>query len=426
MKKQLLEGLLLSSLWRAGAIAAGCIAVCCCVAACGDSTQMASMASTPPGPPQGDGVLSSGYAYIASRNTQQTGAAGTIYQYAIAADGSLSALGVPSVPAGVDPESIVADPTGHFVYVANQGDATISQFAVGTGGALTPLSPATISLSGVPSGGGSLSVDPAGPYLYVVVGWSVGQFSIGADGTLTPLSPAYVSVPSFPPAVPTSALAIDPTGAHAYLVGFVPTPGCANCGYDNQLVQFAIGPDGALTAYPQVPVAGDIGLIVRITIAPSAGAAFMLSQCVDNNCDGSITPYAIAGSGELIPAGAATLTGSHVDPVDLVVDGSGAAAYLLTFLMGVDTDLGTLYQYSIDSTGTFVQMPASFPLHGGAVAETRYGPNLYVLSGLAGVDAVAIPSVAIYSIGSQGELTSVGTTQLAASAPTGMVLVATP
>jgi DNA-binding beta-propeller fold protein YncE len=390
---------------------------------------MSAGGGTPPGPPQGNGYVPLGYAYIASKDTQQSGTAGSIYQYAIAADGSLSALGVPSVPTGVDPVSIVADSTGHFVYTANSGDNTISQFAVGTGGALTPLSPATISLPGAPSGAViySLSVDPAGPYLYVVAGWSVGQFSIGADGTLTPLSPAYVSAPSFPPAIPTSALAIDPTGAHAYLVGFVPTPGCAVCGYDNQLVQFAIGPDGALTAYPQVPVAEDRGLIVRIVIAPNGGTAYVLSQCIDTNCDGSIAPYAIASTGELSPAGAATLTGSHVDPVDLIIDGSGTSAYLLASLMGVDTDFGTVYQYSIDSTGAFSQMPASFPLNGGAVAESRYGPDLYVLSGAAGPDAPGVvPSVAIYSIGSQGELTSVGSTQVAASAPTGIVLIAAP
>lgn len=425
MKNQPVDRVKPSSLLRTAGIAAGCTAVCCIAACGGDSTEMTGT----PGPPLGDGVLSPGYAYIASTTT---GAPGAIYQYAIAADGSLSALSVPSVPTGVDPASIVADPTGHFVYTANSGDNTISQFAVGTGGALTPLSPATISLSGAPSGAViySLSVDPAGPYLYVAasalkIGLNlsvVGQFSIGADGTLTPLSADYVNG-AFEA---SGALAIDPTGAHAYLVGTQWTAGCVTCANNNGILQFAIGPDGALTELPgPVPVPEGFGVVERIVIAPDGGTAYVLSQCIDTNCDGSIAPYAIASSGQLSPAGAATLTGSHVDPVDLVIDGSGTSAYLLAVLMGVDTDFGTVYQYSIDSTGAFSQMPASFPLAGGATAESRYGPNLYVLSGPSGPVAGVAPSVAIYSIGSQGELTSVGGTQIAAGAPTGMVLIAT-
>src|SRR5215472_538208 len=69
-----------------------------------------------------------GYAYIVTATAQSQGA---VVPYTIAASGSLSPLSSGSVPTGMNPTSIVADPTGHYVYVVNLGDATISQFSVG-------------------------------------------------------------------------------------------------------------------------------------------------------------------------------------------------------------------------------------------------------------------------------------------------------
>jgi hypothetical protein len=86
-----------------------------------------------------------GYAYITSAS-EATTQSGVVYQYAVASDGFFAPLGTASAPAGLSPGAIVSDPTGHYAYVVNQGDVTISQYVVGSGGGLIPLSPATVSV----------------------------------------------------------------------------------------------------------------------------------------------------------------------------------------------------------------------------------------------------------------------------------------
>src|SRR5690348_17039687 len=51
------------------------------------------------------------------------------------------------------------------VYVTNAGDGTVSQYAIGAGGALSPLSPATVGSGSGPIG---IAVTPNGRSVYVV------------------------------------------------------------------------------------------------------------------------------------------------------------------------------------------------------------------------------------------------------------------
>lgn len=80
-----------------------------------------------------------------------------IAQFSIGADGHLSELAPPTVPTGSVALEAVISPDDRFYYVGNaslSGDATVtdtvSQFAIGSGGTLTALSPAT-----VPTGAGA-------------------------------------------------------------------------------------------------------------------------------------------------------------------------------------------------------------------------------------------------------------------------------
>ena len=59
-----------------------------------------------------------------------------IDQYAIDfQSGALDAVGTP-VAAGNNPVRLVASPNGKFVYVVNQGDSTVQEFAVQSDGTL--------------------------------------------------------------------------------------------------------------------------------------------------------------------------------------------------------------------------------------------------------------------------------------------------
>ena len=389
-----------------------------CLAACGgDDTH-----GDPPTPPA--------YAYVTSIPDGET-QPGTVYQYAVGTDGSLTLLSAASVAAGITPTSIVSDPAGRYVYVVNQGDATISQYVVGTGGGLVPLSPATVSLGvlfpDVPFpalAGGTASIDPSGRFLYVVLTPRdpptllayIAQYSIGSGGTLSPLTPASVSVP----AASVGPLVIEPSGHYAYLAGVTSTSSA-------EISQFSLGDDGTLSALTPAAVAVT-ARTTGIAIA-SGGQAYVLSYCIDSACDGEVARYTLGTGGTLTATGSTVLTGSHIIPVDMVFDTSGSSAYLLSNLMGVDTNTGGVEGYSINSSGDLVaDSPASVGVASGAVAETPYGQNLYALSSK-GLGVVSNPqtggNIDHYAIGANGKLSALGTVTVAAGTPTGIAVVTT-
>jgi 6-phosphogluconolactonase (cycloisomerase 2 family) len=375
---------------------------------------------------RGGGGLPPGYAYITSANVQGGQVAGAVYQYAIGMDGSLTPLSIASVATGPTPTAVVSDPSGHYVYVANLGDATISQYAVGVDGELMALSPAVVSIAApfpVPAGY-TMSVDPKGLHLYVVTlprdhsghSVSIAEYSIGGGGTLTPLSPAYVSVST---AMSAGPLTIGPSGKYAYLAG-------TTNAVTGQVSQFSIADDGTLSPLAAASVAA-AGQAFGVAITPSSRTAYVLSRCVDNACDGQVAEYAIGTNGTLTATGADTVTGSHINPVAMVTDGSGSSAYLLTNFMGVDTNAGAVYQYEIDSAGGLTpDTPVSLSVTSGAVTENTYGPYLYALSSNALGFVSGSPTgghVDQYSIGSNGLLSAVNAIPVVAPFPTAMTLV---
>lgn len=93
------------------------------------------------------------------------------------------------VASGSHPSRIVLTPDSKYLYVANQGDGTISQFALTSGGSLVSIG-ANLAAGNQPV---AMAVDPAGLYLYVVNQGSnsVSIFRISTiDGTLTAQAPA--------------------------------------------------------------------------------------------------------------------------------------------------------------------------------------------------------------------------------------------
>jgi DNA-binding beta-propeller fold protein YncE len=365
------------------------------------------------------------YLYVASADVDNMAVPGAVYQYSIGSDGSVAPLSIASVPAGVSPRGVVSDPSGRYVYVVNGLDATISQYAVGADGGLAPLSPAVVHIAGpYIFAGYTLSIHPSGQFLYAVgspqdpagPSASIAQYAIQGDGTLTSLAQAYLNLSVFA----WGPLAIDPSGRYAYLPGATNAPG-------GLVSQYSINSDGTLTPLTPATVAATQGA-ATVTIAPSGQTAYVISVCIDTACDGQIEPYTFGANGALTPTGVVTLTGTHINPVGMVTDGSGSNAYLLINAMGVDTNAGAVYQYAIDSMGRLVaDTPASLTVASGAVAETINGSDLYALSanaiGFASGGRAPGGHIDHYAIGSGGLLTAVGTTTVAASLPTSMTIV---
>ena len=107
-----------------------------------------------------------------------------------------------TVTAGKNPHSIAIDPSGKYVYVANYGDGTVSQYTVRADGSLSPMATPTVST------GVSLefvAVDLSGRFVYVTIwGGGVLQYMIGTDGGLIPLNPATVATGFDPLSIATT------------------------------------------------------------------------------------------------------------------------------------------------------------------------------------------------------------------------------
>ncbi|MDQ6777550.1 MAG: lactonase family protein, partial [Actinomycetota bacterium] len=97
-------------------------------------------------------------------------------------------------------------------YVTNGQSADVSQYAIGAGGMLSSLTPATVATGGSPSG---VAVSPDGKSAYVANsnGSTVSQFTIDpVSGALTPKTPATVATGLSP-----SGVAVSPDGKSAYV-----------------------------------------------------------------------------------------------------------------------------------------------------------------------------------------------------------------
>jgi 6-phosphogluconolactonase (cycloisomerase 2 family) len=195
------------------------------------------------------------YAYVsnyACSGPGCTAAQGSVSQYTVAADGSLTPMTPVTVNTGSatsQPNSLIVDPTSAFLYVANAGDSTVSLFTIGASGALT--------LAGTPIATGTfpffVTVDPSGTHAYVAntgsaagytAAGSISQFSITAGtGVLVPIGTGSVAA-----GLGTSSVTVDPTGAYAY---------ATNRG-ESSLSQYTIGAGGALTPMAAPTVAAGL------------------------------------------------------------------------------------------------------------------------------------------------------------------------
>jgi DNA-binding beta-propeller fold protein YncE len=263
--------------------------------------------------PEGVAVDPSGsHLYVANRNSA------SVSVFAIAASGVLSPVTcdpATSCQAGTTPVAIAIDPSGSHVYVTNQGTNSVSVFAVGAGGALSPVAcdPATICKTGsLPQG---VAVDPSGSHLYAVNGGapaSVSVFAIGAGGVLSPVAcdPATICKAGSGP----KAVAIDPSGSHLYVSTFssgsvsmfsiaaggvlspiacIPATSCQT-GSNSDLFSVAVSPDRGPTAAITASV-GTAGSVSLLDGSTSISPDYPIASYVWDFGDGQTQTSALPG-----------------------------------------------------------------------------------------------------------------------------------
>ncbi len=118
----------------------------------------------------------------------------------------------PSSATPTNPQSLAMSPKGNFLYTANPTQGTVTGFAIGSDGGLTPAFPPLAV--GTPSVSPTFAmVHPSGNFLYLAdpAHNAVLGFAIQSNGTLTPIAGS-----PFPAGSGAVALCVTPQGTFLY------------------------------------------------------------------------------------------------------------------------------------------------------------------------------------------------------------------
>jgi 6-phosphogluconolactonase (cycloisomerase 2 family) len=335
------------------------------------------------------------YAYATNFN------AGTVSQYMIGSMGALSALTPATVAAGASPFSVSAEPSGEFVYVANYNANTVSQYAIGAGGVLSPVGTGAVMTGSHPNG---VTIDPANKHAYVANFGdnTVSQYSIDTTGALTPMSTPTVPTGSFP-----ASIVISPNGKYAYVADFACSgPGCAAA--QGTVSQYTVGTDGALT--PMSPAAVNTGSATSqpnsLIVDPTSAYLY-----VANAGDNTVSQFNIGASGALTLAGAPVATGGTY-PFSVTVDPTGKYVYVANTGSVPNTPVvaGTISQFSIGALGVLTPIAPGSVAAGLGVSSVTVDPTgAYAYATNRGES-----SLSQYTIGLNGALMPMSTPTVAA------------
>jgi 6-phosphogluconolactonase len=145
----------------------------------------------------GPGAFSASFTRNHVAVVSETGAGGpnssAISSYSVQSDGTLTAISSSVPTLGSANCWNVVTPDGRFVYVSNAGSGSISGFAIGSGGTLTPLPGTILALNPTGSANIDIAVSSDGKFLYTLNAGTgaVGIFAIQpTNGTLTELGTA--------------------------------------------------------------------------------------------------------------------------------------------------------------------------------------------------------------------------------------------
>jgi DNA-binding beta-propeller fold protein YncE len=212
----------------------------------------------------------------------------SVLQFDVAADGRLTAKQPPTVYAGDEPHSIAVHPGGTSVYVTDADHGKVRQFDVGRDGELIAKDPRYVWAGPKPRG---VAVSPGGGTAYVLVGGGIAVFDVAADGSLTKRD-QRIEVPSWR----LEDVALTPDGEHLY----------ATSG-DGRVFQFAVAADG--TPVPLTPaevVTG--GRAIGIAVAPDGSAAHVTAARSWWPPSRHVLSFAVGADGALTPAGEAEVS----------------------------------------------------------------------------------------------------------------------
>jgi 6-phosphogluconolactonase len=259
---------------------------------------------------------------------------GVIDQFAVDYQtGAIVQFGTP-VATGNNPVASIAAPNATTIYVINQGDSTVQEFAVQSGGGL--VSKNTYATTGnTPT---AVAIDPAGKYLFVTCTYqgantsgagALSVFPINSDNSLG--TATNINIGNKP--VGVTVTAFNPT---VYVVDQDPT--------SPQVLAFTLGSSGGLT-----PVTGTTATTGFASgVQPSAIAEDPTGRYVyvTDRAANQLIGYVVQAGGILLPMVNGPFT-TGLFPVAVITDPRGEFVYVANY------NSRSISAYAINtSTGT--------------------------------------------------------------------------
>ena len=233
--------------------------------------------------------------------------------------------------------------TPKAAYVANSGDVSVSQYTIGTSGALTPMATPTVAAGSSPR---SVTVDLLGRFAYVA---NFSSDNVSAY-TIDPVTRALSPVNGSPFAAGTSptAVTIDSSGRFLYV---------SNYGWPGS---------GTVSAYAIDATSGALTTIAGSPFAAGAGSSSIDADptgrfvYVTNLLDDTLSAFSIdSTSGILsrldadpVTAGIQDLSVTNARPVSIAADPTGRFVY-------VATACGTSWVFGINVYGLLTRVDSA-------------------------------------------------------------------
>lgn len=301
-----------------------------------------------------------------------TGNSNNVDSLPIAADGSVSSVGVTPLPGGANtPRTIAITPDAKSLYLTTAAAKKVVGYSI-SGTTLTGLSGSPYS---VDTNEGAIATSPNGSFVYVATqGASLAVFSRAADGSLT-----KVGGVDSPLGYAGMSIAVAPDGAHAYI-----TDGTAN-----KVHSYSVSTAGA---FSEVGTARSAGANPRgIAITPD-GRTLVVSSTT-----GPINSFPVLADGTLGAAATSTTVAPKV-PETLGISEDGQFAYMSDF-SAAHTVLG----FSIAADSTLTAIPGQPFAASNAVYGLDVAPNGFVYTATDNNPSV----IDALAIGSNGALTAI-------------------
>jgi 6-phosphogluconolactonase (cycloisomerase 2 family) len=245
-------------------------------------------------------------------------ASNRLISHSIATDGTLTQIDADTT--GTTPTAMTATPAGDFLYLVNEGSLTVSGYVINqTDGTLTELagSPFAIAGTGTAPADIVMTDDGTNRFIYVPsVNGEVSMFSVDGAGALTLLSPATVSGSGGL----MTGMAAAPNGESVYA--------CDTTA--REILSYSVGFGGLLTEHLEIPIIRSQGRMREMVVLPSATLpVWNTNQLYATNVSGnSISTFDVDSSTKMMTAQSPLDATVSIEPEEIAISKDGTMLYI--------------------------------------------------------------------------------------------------